>query len=114
MMHRQALEEIERSGIAPSPLLTPKEAVLQVQQGDRSVGVLSYVRAIHTHTRSALSLLSRCVPSTHAALPPSRDAWGACTIDARATLLRRGVAAAVRRRLGYLLASLIRQATAFR
>ena len=42
MPNRQALEEIERSGVSPSPLLSPQEAVALVERGDRSIGALTY------------------------------------------------------------------------
>jgi hypothetical protein len=42
MPNRQALEEIERSGASPSPLLSPQEAVALVERGDRSIGTLTY------------------------------------------------------------------------
>ncbi|KOO30621.1 hypothetical protein Ctob_005934, partial [Chrysochromulina tobinii] len=42
MPNRQALEEIERSGVSPSPLLNPQEAVALVERGDRSIGALTY------------------------------------------------------------------------
>jgi predicted DNA-binding ribbon-helix-helix protein len=42
MPNRQALEEIERSGASPSPLLSPQEAAALVERGDRSIGTLTY------------------------------------------------------------------------
>jgi len=42
MPNRQALEEIERSGVSPSPLLSPQEAAALVKRGDRSIGALTY------------------------------------------------------------------------
>ena len=42
MPNRQALEEIERSGASPSPLLSPREAAALVRRGDRSIGALTY------------------------------------------------------------------------
>ena len=42
MPNRQALEEIERSGDLPSPLLSPQEAAALVERGDRSIGALTY------------------------------------------------------------------------
>ncbi len=42
MPNRQALEKIERSGVSPSPLLSPQEAVALVERGDRSIGALTY------------------------------------------------------------------------
>jgi hypothetical protein len=42
MPNRQALEELERSGASPSPLLSPQEAVALVERGDRSIGALTY------------------------------------------------------------------------
>ena len=42
MPNRQALEEIERSGALPSPLLSPQEAAALVRRGDRSIGALTY------------------------------------------------------------------------
>jgi hypothetical protein len=42
MPNRQALEEIERSGVSPSPLLSPQEAAALVERGDRSIGALTY------------------------------------------------------------------------
>ena len=40
--NRQKLEEIERSGVLPSPLLSCKEAAALVERGDRSIGALTY------------------------------------------------------------------------
>jgi hypothetical protein len=42
MPNRQALEEIERSGASPSPLMNPREAAALVERGDRSIGTLTY------------------------------------------------------------------------
>eukprot|EP00900_Chrysochromulina_parva_P008840 jgi/Chrpa1/17958/Chrysochromulina_OHIO_Genome00025903-RA len=42
MPNRQALEELERSGASPSPLLSPQEAAALVERGDRSIGALTY------------------------------------------------------------------------
>jgi len=42
MPNRQALEEIEKSGVSPSPLLNPQEAAALVERGDRSIGALTY------------------------------------------------------------------------
>jgi hypothetical protein len=42
MPNRQALEEIERSGASPSPLLSPQEAAALVERGNRSIGTLTY------------------------------------------------------------------------
>ena len=42
MPNRQKLEEIERSGASPSPLLSPREAAALVERGDRSIGALTY------------------------------------------------------------------------
>jgi hypothetical protein len=42
MPNRQALEELEKSGVSPSPLLSPPEAVALVKRGDRSIGALTY------------------------------------------------------------------------
>ncbi|KOO26799.1 hypothetical protein Ctob_001341, partial [Chrysochromulina tobinii] len=42
MPNRQALEEIERSGVSPSPLLSCEEAAALVERGDRSIGALTY------------------------------------------------------------------------
>jgi hypothetical protein len=42
MQNRQALEELEKSGVSPSPLLSPQEAVALVERGDRSIGALTY------------------------------------------------------------------------
>ena len=36
--YRQQLEELERDGASPSPLVSPEEAVALVRQGNRSVG----------------------------------------------------------------------------
>ena len=41
MPHRQALEAMEKSGVSPSPLLSPQEAEALLRRGDRGVGVLS-------------------------------------------------------------------------
>ena len=41
MPRRQELEQLERSGASPSPLLTSVQAVALIRRGDRSVGVLS-------------------------------------------------------------------------
>ena len=57
MPRRQELERLERSGVSPSPLLSPVQAVALIRRGDRSVGVLSQCVC---RTRS---LVSR-VPST--------------------------------------------------
>ena len=40
--NRQKLEEMERSGVLPSPLLSCKEAAALVERGDRSIGALTY------------------------------------------------------------------------
>ena len=49
MPYRQELEELERSGESPSPLLSPDEAVALVARGDRSAGSLTYcARTCHT------------------------------------------------------------------
>jgi hypothetical protein len=42
MPNRQVLEEIERSGVSPSPLLSGEEAAALVRRGDRSIGALTY------------------------------------------------------------------------
>ena len=42
MPYRQQLEELERGGASPSPLLSPKEAAALVQQGDRSLGAVTH------------------------------------------------------------------------
>ena len=42
MPYRQQLEELERSGASPSPLLSPEEAVALILQGDRSVGAVTH------------------------------------------------------------------------
>jgi hypothetical protein len=39
--HRQALEAMEKSGVSPSPLLSPHEAEALLRRGQRCVGVLS-------------------------------------------------------------------------
>ena len=39
--HRQALEAMEKSGVSPSPLLSPQEAEALLRRGQRCVGVLS-------------------------------------------------------------------------
>ena len=41
MLHRQALEALEKSGVSPSPLLSPQEAEELLRRGHRGVGVLS-------------------------------------------------------------------------
>ena len=38
----QQLEELERSGASPSPLLSPEEAAALILQGDRSVGAVTH------------------------------------------------------------------------
>ena len=40
--YRQQLEELERDGASPSPLLSPAEAVALLQQGDRSIGSVTH------------------------------------------------------------------------
>ena len=42
MPRRQVLEELEVSGVLPSPLLSPQEAAALVERGDRSIGALTY------------------------------------------------------------------------
>ncbi len=42
MPNRQALEELEKSGASPSPLLSGEEAAALVRRGDRSIGALTY------------------------------------------------------------------------
>ena len=42
MQNRQALEELEKSGVSPSPLLSGEEAAALVRRGDRSIGALTY------------------------------------------------------------------------
>jgi hypothetical protein len=42
MPNRQALEEIERKKVSPSPLLSGEEAAALVRRGDRSIGALTY------------------------------------------------------------------------
>jgi hypothetical protein len=42
MPNRQALEELEKSGVSPSPLLSGEEAAALVRRGDRSIGALTY------------------------------------------------------------------------
>jgi hypothetical protein len=42
MPNRQALEELEKNGASPSPLLSPQEAAALVERGDRSIGTLTY------------------------------------------------------------------------
>jgi hypothetical protein len=42
MPNRQALEELEKSGASPSPLLSCEEAAALVERGDRSIGALTY------------------------------------------------------------------------
>jgi hypothetical protein len=41
MPHRQALEALEKSGVSPSPLLSPQEAEELLRRGHRGAGVLS-------------------------------------------------------------------------
>lgn len=41
MPHRQALEAMEKSGVSPSPLLSPQEAEALLRCGQRGVGALS-------------------------------------------------------------------------
>ena len=41
MPYRQQLEELERSGVSPSPLVNPEEAAALVRRGDRSVGAVT-------------------------------------------------------------------------
>ena len=40
--YRQQLEELERNGASPSPLLSPEEAVALLQQGNRSIGSVTH------------------------------------------------------------------------
>ena len=40
--YRQQLEELEKSGTSPSPLLSPEEAVALLLQGDRSLGAVTH------------------------------------------------------------------------
>ena len=42
MPFRQKLEELERGGVSPSPLLSPDEAMRLIKRGDRSAGVVSH------------------------------------------------------------------------
>ena len=42
IMRRQELEELELSGVNPSPLLRPSEAAALVRRGSRSAGALTY------------------------------------------------------------------------
>ena len=42
IQYRQLLEEIERQGSSPSPLLSPREAVAAIRSCSRSVGALTY------------------------------------------------------------------------
>jgi hypothetical protein len=42
MPRRQVLEELEESGVLPSPLLSGEEAAALVRRGDRSIGALTY------------------------------------------------------------------------
>ena len=49
MPYRQQLEQLERSGASPSPLVDPEEAVALVRRGDRSVGaVTQYLQWLST------------------------------------------------------------------
>ena len=41
MPYRQELEALEASGVTPSPLLSPDEAVAIIKKGDRSACILS-------------------------------------------------------------------------
>ena len=41
MPYRQVLEALEASGVTPSPLLSPDEAVALIEKGDRSACILS-------------------------------------------------------------------------
>ena len=41
MPYRQQLEQLERSGTSPSPLLSPEEAAALVRRGNRSVGAVT-------------------------------------------------------------------------
>ena len=40
--NRQELEELERGGASPSPLMSTNEAVAMIRRGDRSAGALTY------------------------------------------------------------------------
>ena len=42
MLRRQDLERLEREGASPSPLLTADEAIALINEGNRSVAVLTY------------------------------------------------------------------------
>ena len=60
MQRRQALEELERGGASPSPLLPPEEAVRLLRLGDRSVGAVSYGETPWEHAVPlSLSLAAR-------------------------------------------------------
>ena len=42
MPYRQQLEELEQSGVLPSPLLSHEDAAALVRQGDRSAGAVTH------------------------------------------------------------------------
>ena len=42
LQYRQELEALERSGISPSPLLSPEEAVTFLRRFTRCIGALTY------------------------------------------------------------------------
>jgi hypothetical protein len=60
---RQELEVLEQSGVSPSPLLTSEEAVVLIQKGDRSAGVLSYGCAHQTPASGRALAAALCLPS---------------------------------------------------
>ena len=64
MVSRQELETLEATGAAPSPLLSPAEAVALVRRGDRSAGALTYgwpTRAHPDPTGERLAILRRAL-----------------------------------------------------
>ena len=84
MPHRQALEAMEKSGVSPSPLLSPQEAEALLRCGQRGVGALSqYARwGFQSGTMPyflCLSLLRLLLPLLTAIRRPShrviRSAW---------------------------------------
>ena len=42
MPYRQQLEELERQGASPSPLLSPMEAVKLIRRGNRGIGAVTH------------------------------------------------------------------------
>ena len=53
IVRRQDLEALERTGVSPSPLLRPDEAVALVREGRRCVGALTYGWCVAGRIRAA-------------------------------------------------------------